>query len=182
MQIHYFKPFNLNKNIGKAYNEAMSLLSEGNDWGCLLDGDTMFLTSNYGKQISDIIENYKENKNIGILTCLTNRIGNPYQRYNGIINEDPNIKNHIKIALKLQKEKYLDLLEIPRTISGHMMLIPKWVWEEAGGFDEEGILQIDNKFSKKILLMGKKIYLMQGIYIFHNYRLLQGKKDKTHLK
>jgi GT2 family glycosyltransferase len=180
--IQYFTPFDINKNIGKAYNESMSLLPNDDDWGCLLDGDTMFLTPNYGKQLYDIVENYKNLNDIGLFTCLTNRTGNPYQRYNGVLSENSDLKNHRDIAYQLQKEFYLNISEIPRTISGHLMLIQKKIWKSVGGFKEEGILKIDNDFSKKILLSGKKVFLMKGLYIFHYYRLFEGKRDKTHLK
>jgi GT2 family glycosyltransferase len=178
--IQYFTSFDINKNIGKAYNESMSLLPHDNDWGCLIDGDTMFLTPNYGNQISDIIKNY-ENNNIGILTCLTNRTGNRFQRYNGVMSEDIDLKYHRDLALKLQKEHYLDLSEIPRTISGHLMLIQKKVWQSVGGFKEEGLLTVDNEFSRRVILSNRKIFLMQGLYIFHYYRLFTNRRDKSHL-
>jgi GT2 family glycosyltransferase len=63
-----------------------------------------------------------------------------------------------------------------------MMLVQKKVWASVGGFDEEGILQVDNKFSKKILLSHRKIYCMRGVYIFHTYRLGKDRRDKSHLK
>jgi GT2 family glycosyltransferase len=179
--IQYFTPFDVGKCIGKAYNESMSLLPNEDDWGCLLDGDTLFLTPNFGKQIIDIVTYYKY-LNVGLFTCLTNRIKNPYQKYNGIISEDSDIRNHIDIALKVQENHYLEISEIPRTISGMMMLVQKKVWASVGGFDEEGILQVDNKFSKKILLSHRKIYCMRGVYIFHTYRLGKDRRDKSHLK
>jgi GT2 family glycosyltransferase len=177
---YYFIPYDLNGNVGKAYNEYMQLLPQDTDYGVLTDRDIMFLTSDYGKQIEDIIKMYPDT---GIFTCYCNRVGNPWQRYNGVISENQDWKYHIDLALKLQKEKYLEVKEIPRSISGFLMVIQKKTWQRVGGFLEQGILTIDNNFSRKVLAIGKKILLMEGIYVFHYYRLLEGgRKSKQHLK
>lgn len=179
--IQYFTPYSLEKNLGKAYNEAVNLLPNDEDWACLLDGDTSFLCPNYGVQIAAIIKKYENNSEIGLFTCVTNRTNNPYQRLNGVLSENADMKHHLELAKEIQKEYYDNIIEIPRTISGHLMLFKKKVWASVGGFDEGGILKVDNKFSRKILLSNRKIYLMRGVYIFHVYRLLTGKKDKSHL-
>lgn len=178
--IYYFSPFSLEKKIGKAYNECFHLLKD-EDWACLTDYDVMFLTPNYGKQIFDIIDLYK-NYNVGIFTCLTNRIKNKYQLLNGIRSENPNILFHKDLAFKIQENHYFSVREIPRSISGFCMIIQKKTWVALGGFKEVGMLAVDNDFSRRVLEHGKKILCMQGVYVFHYYRLATSIKDKSHLK
>lgn len=179
--IYFFKPYSLEGNLGKAYNDCMSLLPSDNDWACLMDGDTMFLTSDYGKHLQDVINAY-QNHNVGIFTCLTNRIGNRDQQYAGQLSQDPNIINHRNIATHLRSQKYLVVRELHNIISGHLMLVQKRVWNACKFSEEGGILAIDNKFSRKVLNKGFKIYLMEGFYIFHYYRLIEGRQYKDHLK
>lgn len=178
--IYYFSPYSLEGNLGKAYNDYMQLLPNDDDWACITDGDVMFLTSNYGKQLQDIVNVYKDH-NVGLFTCLTNRVGNLEQCYNGYINDDGEIRNHRKIAIQLQKEKYFEVSQIHKIISGHLMLIQKRVWNEIK-FKEEGILSVDNNFSFKLLKNNYMIYLMQGVYVMHYYRMIEGRPYKDHLK
>lgn len=177
--IYYFKPFSSEKNLGKAYNHYMSLLPNDSDWGCLLDGDTMFLTPNYGNQLEIIINKYP---NTGIFTCVTNRVGNLEQCYQNKISENSDILYHKQIADKLQKENFDKVKVLNKIISGHLMLIQKKTWNNIQ-FDEipNKLLSIDNHFSYNILKSNKEILLMEGVYLFHYYRFLQGVKDKSHL-
>lgn len=176
--IHYSSPFSLEKDLGKAYNQAISLIPD-NDWICFTDGDTLFLTSDYGKQLQEIVDLHP---NTGLFTCITNRVGQKQQCYNNTISEDPNILNHRRIALQIQREKRHQVKPLNIVISGHLMLIKKSVWKEVGGFPEgTGLLAVDNKFSSRILRAHKQILLMEGVYLFHYYRLLEGSHDKSHL-
>jgi len=176
--IYYFKPFDLDKKLGRAYNEYMRMLPSDEDWGCLLDGDTMFLTEDYGKQIQEIVMMYP---NTGLFTCLTNRVGRRQQCYKGVMSENWDIKHHYQIAQEVQKFARHNVSEIHTIISGHLLLVKKKTWREVGGFVEEGILKVDNKFSWGILQARKKILIMNGVYIFHRYRI-NGIKFREHLK
>ena len=65
------------------------------------------------------------------------------------------------------------------------MLIKKSVWKQVGGFPENtkkaNILGVDNVFSQKILDAGLEILVMEGVYVWHTYRL--GDTNNTsHLK
>jgi len=178
--VYYFTPYSIEKNLGEVYSNYMSLIPNDDDWGCLLDADTMFLTPNFGHQIQDIINKY-QNDNVGLFTCYTNRIGNLEQCYRGQISEDSDIKNHKKIALEIQKSNYDKVKPLNHFISGHLMIIQKKVWKTLE-FDKKGLLAIDNKISYRVLRNGYKILLMEGVYIFHYYRLIEGRLDKSHLK
>lgn len=178
--VYYFKPYSVEKDLGKAYNQYLELLPNDDDWACLIDGDVAFLIPDYGHLIQEVIGLYPDT---GLFTCYTNRVGNLEQCYMGRISEDANMLNHRKIALMLSKEQRHKLKELKSIISGHVMIVQKKTWKEVGGFTEDhGILAIDNKFSKKILKAGKTIQLMRGLYALHFYRLDTGRHDKSHLK
>lgn len=178
INIYYFTPFSLEKKLGKAYNDYIKLVPKDNDWICLLDADTCFLTPNYGKQIHDIVQ---KNQHIGMFTCVTNRVFNKQQCYENYISENDSMRNHRTIAQYIQDNWYDEIKILPRDISGFLMLFQKGTWKDVKGFSEEGVLGIDTDFSFKILNSGRKIALMKGVYIFHYYRLVEGIEYKDHL-
>lgn len=178
--IYYFSPYSLDKNLGKAYNDYCELVPNDDDYVCFTDADTMFLTPDYGTQIQRIVEKYQDQK-VGIFTCYSNRVGNLEQCYNNNMSEDPNIINHRKIALELQSAYSDRVTPLSNIISGQLMLFQKKVWRECR-FDEEGILAIDNKFSHRVMRNGYQIFRMDGVYIFHYYRLMEGRLSRQHLK
>ena len=178
MKIHYFTPYALDKNIGAAYNECMETIGM-NDYACFIDADCMWLTSNYGHQINDIISNHPE---AGLFTCVTNRIGNKEQLYNGIVSENGDIKYHRRLAATLQRKYGTKTHKITVPISGMVMIVSKKVWQKVKHFRPDGLLGVDNDFSKKILKSGYPIILMKGVYVFHYYRLIEGIKYTRHIK
>jgi GT2 family glycosyltransferase len=182
MRIFYCTPFSIEKNLGKVYNEYVQNLTHENDWIFFIDGDVMFLTPDWGNHIQDLVNKYPD---VGILTATTNRVGCLQQCYQGKRSDDLNILNHYKIAKELKENSYWNVKEINRIISGHMFGFSRKTWEEVGGFTEnQEILHVDNKFSQKVLQSGKKILLMEGLYVFHFYRLWTDdpKHSKEHLK
>lgn len=176
--IYYFSPFDLGKNLGKGYNAHMELLPNDDDWGCLTDGDVMFLTTDYGKQIQDIVNLYPDT---GLFTCITNRVGQLEQCYNKQISENYDLRYHETLAKDIQRRDYLTVRDLNIVISGHLMLVRKDTWRKVGGFYEQGILAVDNKFSFRVMKAGLKVRCMMGVYVFHKYRI-GNIKDKNHLK
>jgi GT2 family glycosyltransferase len=175
MKVHIIKPYSLEKNLGKAYNEAMAMIPEG-DWACLMDYDTMFLTPDCGRILSAYV---RECPHAGIMTCLTNRIGNPSQRVSMLENET-SIIEHIKYAEDRSSLPVIASI-IDEPISGFLMMISKETWNKIK-FDESGkCLGVDNDYSRRILEAGMSIIRMDALYVFHIYRMKQGVKNKTHL-
>ena len=169
--IYHATPFATDKNLGKAYNDYVKLLTNKlDDWIFFRDSDCMFLTSDWGKHIQDIVE---ANPESGIITCLTNRVNNKKQCYGGKISDDPNIINHYDIAKDLHDNNYWDIEEIPRVISGMMFGFSRKTWEDVEGFFEipNTIVGVDTRFSFKISTFGKKIICMNGLYVTHYYRM-----------
>lgn len=173
--IYYFTPSSTDKNLGMAYNLYAQLLKT-DDWMCLQDRDVMFLQEDYLHIIQETVDKHPE---VSLFTCLTNRVGNPRQCYKGEISEDPNILNHYDIAKSLGSQR-TDVVYTENVISGHLMLIQKKTWSKIGGA-KNGLLSVDNDISRKVLASGGKIGIMQGLYVFHYYRMKSGRLDKSHL-
>lgn len=178
MKVHIIKPYSIEKNLGKAYNEAMALIPDG-DWACIMDYDTMLLTPDCGHVLHEYVMKYDF---AGVFTCFTNRI-HPLasnQLLDGQISDNVCMDYHIERAYN-QKRMLFQVTPIERPISGFLMMISKQTWNECK-FSETGkCLGVDNDFSANILERGKRILRMDGLYVWHTYRLKNGIKDKTHL-
>jgi hypothetical protein len=178
MTIHHFTPFAVDKNLGKAYNDCFEMIGK-DDWACIRDGDTMFLTPDFG----DIIFNYAYQNPGCILTCYTNRLHHlaRAQLLDGKPGDDDSILNHIQLA-ESQKSKLYGISSIYAHTSMLLMLMSKATWEKSGGFKEGiGLLGVDTEFYKRVREIGIPILRMNGLYIFHTYRLGKSITDKSHL-
>ena len=178
MTVHDIIPFAQDKNLGAAYNREIARIPEG-DWACLRDGDTTWLTPDYGVHLHNYATQFPQ---AGILTCLTNRVSSlsPGQLLNGVVSEDSDMRNHIMLAEE-QKKLLYQVEPIERVISGFVMMISKSTWNDIKFVENRKCLVVDNIFSKHVLRSGRKILCMKGLYIWHNYRLITGIHDKTHL-
>lgn len=178
MKVHCIVPYDLEKNLGRAYNETMRDIPE-DDWCCLCDQDILFLTTDSGHILHGYAERYPES---GILTCLTNRVStlSHMQLLNGVVSENSDIRQHIPIAQR-QKQLLYTVLEIQKDISGFLMLISKKAWNKHKFSEDRKCLGVDTEYNRMIRAAGEKIYLMQGLYVFHIYRLMNGINDKRHL-
>lgn len=154
-------------DIGGGINEIVSLLP-GDAWVCLRDGDTMFLTSDWGVQVRDIVDSAK----FDLIGCKSNRIGLKDQQYQGLISDDPDISNHLKIAADLRDNHWAEVTETFNPIAGQFMLFRKSMWERVGGFQPNTIL-FDKMFSRDVVNAGGRLGVAQGIYLFHLYRFGQ---------
>lgn len=169
-------PYRKDKNLGLAYNEAFRQTTA--EVICFRDGDTMFLTPDYGIILD---EYYEENKN-AVLVCYINRASplSTGQLYGGKVSNDPNILAHIHIAEKQKRELYT-VTEVNQDISGTLMVVPRLIWE-VHPFNESGnCLGVDTEYNRRIRAAGVKILRMNGLYLFHAYRLKNGIFSKKHL-
>jgi GT2 family glycosyltransferase len=176
MAVYYFTPYALDKNLGAAYNHYMNLLPKNNDWACFTDGDTMFLTFDWGHLIQKAID---EHPDTGMFTCYTNRVNNPNQCYRKQFSENRSIVAHRNIAKVCRETCKNRVKTLDRAISGMMMIIQKKTWREFPFAD--GIIGVDTDISKRLLAAGKRILLIESIYLLHYYRLAEGGKYKEHL-
>ena len=167
--IFYSIPYDINKDIGKYYNAFMEKLSE-DDYACFIDGDAMFTTNTFGTQLYDIVNKYKD---VGYFTCYTNRVACKWQILDIVNKKNNDTEYHRNIGLKLQKEKYDQCTDVTNNkylMSGVLILIRKSEWQSVGGFDENGMIGVDNNFHDKMKKHNYKLYRMDGVYVYHWYR------------
>ena len=107
--IKYVIPYDLNKNIGKAYNEVFIGLNE-KDFVCFLDGDARFTTPNWGHQIQKVLD---DNPQVRYATCKTNRVNCKWQLERDLWDE-----NNCDIHRDIIKENYKGIVWCPSTPNG----------------------------------------------------------------
>jgi hypothetical protein len=175
MKIHYITPFATDKNIGKEYNARIEELPD-DCWICLRDGDTLFLTPNWGAQIEAIVERNKDS--FQVISCVTNRLRGKHQLYNNTFSENGDISHHVNIANHLQ-ENYFDEVQSTTSIAGLCMIFNKDTWKQCN-FKEHSI-HFDSQFCLDVKNKGGKIGIAKGLYLFHLYRW--GQQDpKSYIK
>ena len=167
-----YAPKNSNKNLGKAYNDFMNLLQD-DDWAVFLDHDALFTTPDWYSQIEVItqaIDYYKWD--VGVLTAVTNRIGNEEQIVfpkNSPESNNHDILFHRKIGEAIRDEKGFLLRECIDPLSGVVIIIKKSTWNKTTGFDN-GFLSVDNKMDYQLRNLGYRNYIIEGLYVYHVYR------------
>lgn len=170
-------PYSVEKNLGKSYNEAFKLIGK-EDWLILMDTDAMFLLPDQLTHIARYIELFPD---AGCLVCYANRsFPSGVQIYSKELMENDSVKFWIEIA----RERYAHLYqvtEVKQNISGNLMAVSKKTWNEFKFTEELNCLGVDTKFSSDLLNARKKILRMEGILIWHTYRIENGVHDKSHL-
>lgn len=177
--IHHITPYSIDKNLGQCYNKAISIIGD-DDYACIRDIDTLFLTPEQPSYVEEYIHRFPD---AGILTCFTNRISplSKAQLYNQVVSEDSDIRTHINIANELKKYLF-NTTVIDRDISGFLMVVSKKVWKDHP-FPETGkAIGVDTQYGRMIRAAGLQILRMDGVYLWHTYRLMNGITDKKHLQ
>lgn len=167
-------PYRLDRNLGKAYNDIMRMSDQT---VCFTDGDTMFLTPDFGH----IIEDYHNRFPDAVLTCRTNRIHHLSKQLDGKMDEGCNVR---ELLIKAEERKHLKTVtEIKpgEGMSGLLMVVPQKVWQKVPFIENGGCLGVDSQFRIDLHNAGIKILIMDGLFVFHQYRLLQGAGYKKHL-
>ena len=175
----HMTPWRADKDLGKAYNECFELVPDDNDWVLITDRDIIFLDHTYGKILEWAINKYPD---AGILTCTTNRLSiRPQLHENGSLFKEPDIRVHAEQAKKDAKQKKYRVTGLDRPIAGLFMAIKKSTWKQVKFAEGMGALNVDVDYSRRMMESGRKIYRLDGIYVFHYYRMLEGKNYKEHL-
>lgn len=178
MKIYYSNPFSLEKNFGKAINEFCELIPNDEDWVVIQDGDMMYLQPDFGKVIYDNIQANKDK--FALFGCMTNRLAGPAQCHAGVLNDDHDILNHLKIAKQYSGTECIEISEV----AGVFMAFSKGTWLKAGKFiEQEKLYSFDRDFCKRVRNCDLKIGLMTGLYVYHQYRPWSNcpKDDTNHL-
>lgn len=183
-KVFHITPARSDRNFGKAINDIVKLLPD-DCWVALRDIDTLPLDHvSFIKQCEDIA-----NADVyGLVSCMTNRLGLKHQLVYGESQKESSINmiNEIEVAKNMAYKYGSTVQESSREVAGVMMLFPKSVWLEVGGFKEGGIVfgnqMLDNIFYEAVKSKGHKIGIAIGIYLWHTYRWGKNRKDKKHLK
>ena len=161
--------YDLDRNLGAAYNRFMELLGE-DDWACFLDHDAMFTTEDWYKQLDALTEQFP----LGTFYGVTNRVGNYLQ----VVNEKGSWDNHdIWFHREVGAQKKTDYgtsvtpfpADDPRFLSGVVILVSKRTWVTIGGV-KDGFLGVDNDLHKKCNKHELPVYMMHGVYVYHWFR------------
>lgn len=166
MDIRYILAYSIDKNFGGAINQAVQDIQNDDAWVVLLDGDSMFLTPDYGVRIHDALA--LEGDKYGLLGCYTNRLNGLHQLHNHRISDDFDVRNHHKIALSYTA---VGIKETNKSIAGMFMCFQKKTWRMVGKFKEND-LAFDTLFSRAVRARGMKLGLIKNLYLFHLYRPL----------
>ena len=190
-------PYSTDKNLGKSYNDAFRNTSDEVTHICFRDGDTCWLTSDYGVHLAEYVRLHPN----AVFTCWTNRINEKAEQQSkaifdkfdfkgGLINarESDSFKSHLVCAENYKKYLY-QTTSLHGFVSGFCMVIPRSVWvnhkfAEKQVYSDRGptnMLGVDNDFTNRVRSAGVQVLRMDGIYMFHIYRMLQGDHDKSHL-
>lgn len=176
-------PYRQDRNLGRAYNEAFELIQD-DDWLIITDYDVLLLLPDQISHIHEYISRYPD---VGMFVCWGNRTYHSNAQLFGgpvpipeRVSKDDYIINQIQKAKECYKDLY-KVTEVKQNISGFLMAIPKRTWNEIKFTEDLKCLGVDTLFSQKMLQAGKKIYRMDGIYIWHSYRIDKSITDKAHL-
>lgn len=178
IKVYFRTPYSIDKNLGEAYNEEMDMIPDGHS-ACFTDGDILFLTPDYGHIITEYANRYPN----AVLTCWTNRI---HRLAKGQLKEDiksSDIKDHLSVEQSVQ-----GVTIINGSVSGFLLVIPKHIWQrfhfsETNFYNssQPNLLGVDNEWTNRIRANGVQVLRMDGVYVWHTYRLLSDGQDKNHL-
>lgn len=168
--IYPMMPFRRDMNLGRAYNDFMSLLPK-DGWACFLDHDMMFTTKHWYEQLEEAIDFAPK---VGALAAMTNRIARTWQQAGDPDNND--IAYHRSYGEKRRETRTLLDVTPTRGFGGVMLCLSKAAWEAVDGF-AEGLGCVDHSMHFKLAKAGYRNYLIEGLYVFHWRHY--GDKDPT---
>jgi GT2 family glycosyltransferase len=158
--------YDLDRNLGRAYNDIMVRLFPG-DWCCFLDHDATWTTVEWYRQLLEAIAKYPD---AGIFAAVTNRIGRKTQ----IPQSAPaghDMRDHRAFGKALFEKYGSTAKDITQEspISGVVMCLSRETWGKIRGF-RSGFFGVDNYAHIDVRSAGLKVYLMPGLYVQHWYR------------
>lgn len=182
LRVWYSNPYHTGKQLGDAMNEFCDIVPGDDDWIVLQDGDMMYLTPDWGKQVYEALE--KHGNDYDMIGCMTNRLGGNHQLVEGMY-EVTDIVEHHKKAIELSQKHWAEIVPINTGIAGVFMCFRKSTWKKYG-FRTDGDWKFDTDFSKRVISGGGRVGLMSGLYVFHLYRIWsksqhQARFDTKHL-
>ncbi|MFA5217261.1 hypothetical protein [Sulfuricurvum sp.] len=173
MHIDVRIPWEPGRRLGFACNRMFKTVE---DWGLILDWDVTLLNINWYDICLRAIE--KVGHDAGLISCLTNRIGCPLQKF--VSGDNDNIADHMATAKACEMcwpGEVEDVTDKPNKLSGMFFLTRRKIWDAVGGVPDDKFIGMDNYYHDRVKEAGYRIYIMKDLYVFHNYRR-QWKNDK----
>lgn len=167
-------PWEPGRRLGKACNRMFETVE---DWGLILDWDVMLLDIGWYDKCLQAIEQVGEKA--GLISCVTNRIGCPLQKANiprAEANSDdlriqgPVAQFHSGFYGFGGRPAIIDVTDSSHKLSGMFFLTRRKVWDEVGGVPDDKFIGMDNYYHDRVKEAGYRIYVMQNLYVFHNYQ------------
>lgn len=167
-------PFSFDKDLGKAYNEAMA--KETDEYSIIFDIDAMFLLPSTPALVDQYVKAYP---NAALLTGWASRAHpSSAQRYHTM--NEGNILHAIHEAERLERRP-MSVRKIAKNLTGFFMVIKKSTWNKYKFKEGIGCLGVDTDYWQKLIEGGETILLMETVLVWHTYRLKNGIKSKAHL-
>lgn len=157
--IHTFVPFDLDRNLGGAYNSCMELIGE-NDWAVFLDHDAMFTTREWFRQITEAVAFQPDAMFVG----MCNRIAAPWQQIGPKDNHD--IAVHRAFGKERLKERTLLNITFTKGAGGVVQVVSKRGWRNAGGY-LPGMFCVDHMMQFGHRKAGREVWMIDGLYLYH---------------
>lgn len=162
MKLVTLMPFDVDANLGRAYNAAMELVPD-DGWACFLDHDMMLTTRQWYRQL---VEAIAFRPDAGLFTATTNRIGAFWQRAEEADRNNHDIAYHRKIGTaRLGRRTLLDVTDT-KGFGGVLICMSKAAWRDAGGF-VDGMLCVDHMMHFALARAGRRIYVLESLYVYH---------------
>lgn len=174
--VHYITSWSSQKNYGGAINEAIERLNCSDDhFICLRDGDSCFLTPDWGNTIQTLTEQ----NDYDLIGCSTNRLREPHQLVQGVFGSDTSLQTHYQTALNQQEIHGTAIHPFKHDVAGFFMLFRYSAW-------------LNNKFKENTPIFDRlftrgiakgRVGIALGLYVLHMYRLWSSnpKNDSKHL-
>lgn len=162
MTLVTFMPFDLDRNLGAAYNRCLELLPD-DGWAAFLDHDAMPTTRVWYQQLVEAIA-FKPDA--GAFTAITNRIGPKWQTAPEANRGNHDIRYHREIGTKRLAKRFLLDITDTKGFGGVLMCLSKRAWKEAGGF-ADGLLCVDHSIHFRLRAAGYRTYMIESLYLYH---------------
>jgi len=155
-------PFSSDRNLGAAYNQAMSLVPE-DGWACFLDHDMMLTTREWYRQLEEAVTAFPDT---GAFVAVTNRIAASWQRAQEADLDNHDIAYHRKIGRARLAQRTLLDITMTQGFGGVLFCLSKSAWREAGGF-VDGLFCVDHQMHFALRRAGRRVYLLESLYVYH---------------
>jgi len=181
--IWFFTPYSFGRKLFDAWDQYMNLVQNPQDWVCMMDGDIAFFRNDFGHHIQKYTE---QNPDVSIFSCYASRSGTAWMMPINNQFDCKDIVIHRQIAETCAVSHTLEIEELNKRVTGHLMVMRKSTWLKfrdkiQTATEEKNLYGIDTAICQQILYAGGRILLMKGIYVFHYYRHLEGRNNKSHL-